>query len=101
MQTKTIRIPENEAAIIQKWLDSNKPISDAGEIETVKCFTAIFDDGIEVDIKVCNSDTGPYIDAVMFEDNCEIGFLEVRDTLIGIYDFREDQDFYRVIVEIA
>jgi len=101
MKTRAINISAEENRMIQAWLDSNLPVPDAGECETIKIYTATFEDNIEVDIKVCNGDTGPYIDAVMFENGNEIGFLEVRDTLLGVYDFREDQDFWRVIVQKA
>ena len=99
MQTQTIQIPEHEVVMIQDWLDSDEAVPDTGECETIKIYTAEFADEVEVDIKVVNGDTGPYIDAVIFEDGNEIGFLEVGETLLGVYDFREEQDFYRVIVE--
>lgn len=99
MQTRTITIPAAEADEIQGWLDTDKQVPDSGRDEVLRTYTAIFDDGVESDIKVCNGDTGPYIDSVMFEDGNEIGFLEVRDTLLGVYDFRDDQECYRVIVE--
>ena len=102
MQT-TIKIAENEANRIQNWLDQNEPHPSYGECETIRRYVVPFIDepDIEVEIKICNSDSGPYVDAIMFEAGCEIGFLEPRNTFLGVYDFRDEQDFYRVIVEKA
>ncbi len=101
MQIQTIQVPIIDANMIQSWLDSGVQIPDAGEIETVKIYTTMFAGDVEADIKVCNSDDGPYIDAVWFDDGIEIGFLEVRDTLLGEYVFTDKYDGaeYKVIVE--
>ncbi len=103
MQTETIKIDAHEAKEVQDWLDSEKLIPDAGECETIKTWTAFFGDHIEADIKVVNGDGGPYVDAVLFEEGCEITFLDVGDTLVGEYIFydRYDEREYKVIVEIA
>ncbi len=99
MQTQTIIVPASEADEIQGWLDSGKQIPDAGETETVKTYTAVFMDDFEADIKVCNGDTGPYIDAVLFEEGCEVKFLAVRDTFLGVYIFKDVMGLFQVIVE--
>ena len=101
MQTQTIKVPAKEVEEIQAWLDSGKQIPDAGETETVKTYTAVFLNDIEADIKVCNGDTGPYVDAVLFEAGNEIMFLEVGATLLGTYYFRDTMEVYKVIVEKA
>lgn len=98
-KTETIKVPSTEADIIQRWLDSEKPISEAGRCEVVTTYTAKFGDGIEADIKVCNSESSPYIDAVLFEDGFEIGLLDVSDVLLGEYIFIVDDNTYTVLVE--
>lgn len=98
-KTATIKVPTLEADIIQRWLDSEKTIPDAGRCEVVTTYTAIFGGGIEADIKVCNSESSPYIDAVLFEDGCEIALLDVSDILLGEYIFMVDEDTYTVLVE--
>lgn len=95
----TLKVADDEAILIQGWLDTDKPIPDTGPCETVYRYTATFDFNIEADIKVCNSDTGPYIDAVLFEDGCEIGFLEVGGVLLGEYIFEDNDKMYVVTVE--
>lgn len=101
MQIRTIQVPEHEAVMIQDWLDSGKMVPDAGECETIKKYTVAFAEQVEADIKVVNGDSGPYIDAVWFDDGCEIGFLEVGETLLGEYIFvdKYDNAEYKVIVE--
>jgi len=101
MQTRVIKIPAAEVALIQGWLDSGVPVPDAGELETIKRYTVSFAERVEADIKVCNSDEAPYVDAVWFDEGSEIGFLEVRDTLLGEYVFTDKYNgsVYKVIVE--
>lgn len=62
--------------------------------DVLRTFTAVFEDGIEVDIKVCDSsdDTTPYIDPVIFDKGQEILCLEVRDNLLGEYLFSVRQE---------
>lgn len=103
MQTKTIKIDSAEATEIQEWLTSCKPVSDYGECDTIKTYTVKFDDNIEADIKVVNGDDGPYIDAVWFDDGCEIGFLEPFYTFLGEYYFfdKYESQEYMVVVQTA
>lgn len=101
MQTRTIQIPAQEIRVIENWLTSDHALPQAGECETISTYTVKFAEQVEADIKVVNSDSGPYVDAVWFDDGCEIGFLEVRDTLLGEYVFidKYDNAEYKVIVE--
>ena len=45
--------------------------------EVVRRFTAVFEGGVEVDVKVVDADP-PYVDAVLFEDGSEVVCLDVR-----------------------
>ena len=87
METMTIKIPQHELDQINPWLESDEQVPDAGECEVLKTYTANFSDGIEADIKVCNGDTGAWIDAVLFDYGNEINLLEPRYTLVGEYIF--------------
>ena len=87
MKTQTITIPDDEFNLICRWLAMDVPVPDAGECEVLKTYTANFSDGIEADIKVCNGDTGAWIDAVLFDYGNEINLLEPRYTLVGEYIF--------------
>lgn len=99
MQTQVIKVDAKEADMIQAWLDSNQPIPDVGLTETIKIYTAVFMVDFEVNIKVCNTEIGPYVDVVLFEAGNEILCLEVRYTLLGTYYFRDTTDVYKVVIE--
>lgn len=79
---------------IQNFLDVDQPVPDAGLDEMMNSFTVVFGNGIEADIKFCNGDTGPWIDAVLFKDGCEVHVLEVSDTLEGEYPFEYEGVMY-------
>ena len=97
--TKILKIPGYEVTAMQKFLDG----TGRDKVRTEKTYTAQFGDkgegDIEVDIKVCEGDP-PFVDAVIFQDNSEIGCLEVDDTLVGEYIFEGFlKDTYVVIVQ--
>ena len=96
----TIRIPKSEAKELQTLLSGNSPCDKSGD--TIQTFTGSFENGYEVDIKVCNcSDKfgAPWVDAVLFDNNgSEILCLDVRDTLLGEYVFNDGIEMYVVNV---
>ena len=97
--TKILKIPGYEVTAMQKFLDR----TGRDKVRTEKTYTAQFGDkgegDIEVDIKVCEGDP-PFVDAVLFQDNSEIGVLEPDDTLVGEYVFQGFlKDTYVVIVQ--
>jgi hypothetical protein len=98
---RNIKVPSKEAEQIQKWLNSNEPIPDAGKYEVVKTYSADFDNGIVADIKVVNSPSGAYIDAVLFDDGSEVQTMEPRYTLVkaGGYNFKYNSKIFSVIIE--
>ena len=85
-KTIEIEVPKEKVDELQTFLNSKGE----DKVETIETFTAKFgDDGegnIEVDIKVCQGNP-PFVDAVIFQDNNEIGCLEVSDELVGEYIF--------------
>ena len=64
-------------------------------------YTASFEDGIEVDIKVviCEEAETPYVEGILFKDGREITFTEPADSLEGEWNFEVDGEEYTVIVE--
>jgi len=99
MQT-TIRVPKTAAKELQILLSGNSPCDKSGD--TIETFTGSFENGYEVDIKVCNCDDkfgAPWVDAVLFDNHgCEIMCLDVRDTLLGEYIFNDGIETYVVKV---
>ena len=72
---------------MQKLLDKDMPVEDAGSDEVMNTFTVDFGDGIEADIKFCNTDNGPYIDAVLFNQGSEVFVLDPQYIFEGEYSF--------------
>lgn len=81
--------------IIDEWnknLMKHTRVKDAGEL--IDCLHFDFGDGIEVDIILVNGceDSGPYIDAVLFDEGNEISCLEPNfECVAGQYEFKGDQ----------
>jgi len=96
----TIRVPKSEAKELQALLSGNSPCEKSGD--TIQTFTGSFENGYEVDIKVCNCDDkfgAPWVDAVLFDNKgSEILCLDVRDTLLGEYIFNDGIEVYVVNV---
>lgn len=88
MHTQTIRIPKAEVSKIENFLGKGTLLED-------RIYTAIFGNKIEADIKICNCNP-PFIDAVLFQDGCEIQVCEPEfDRITGEYLF----DGYTVVIE--
>lgn len=73
----TIKISTQLTDSINDLLKMNESLSDCGNGEILFTFTSIIENSTyEVDIKVVNSDSGPYVDAVLFDENLEVFSLE-------------------------
>lgn len=70
-----------------------------GEDDTIS-HTAVFDNGIEMDIKLCGADDDyPWTEAVLFENGCELCHTDVEDEYFGVWEIEYNGDTY--IVEIG
>jgi len=99
-----VTVPASEYDQLEKFLMQEEAVSDAGRDEVLGCYTGKFEDGIQVDVKVVNSEDGPWSEAVFFNKRgSEIGCTEVYDTLGGLFECKVKNGFhwniYRVIVE--
>jgi len=72
---------------LELLLKRDTAVQDAKECDVLHTFTFDFGGKIEADIKVCNGDTGPWVDSVLFLDGSEIQCLEPSDQLEGEYPF--------------
>ena len=95
---KDLKIGKKLLADLEEILQRTTGLSD--EPDVIETFTVWLDDGIEVDLKVCNGseDSGPYVDAVLFHSGSEACVLEVSDTLLGSYLFYYNGTTYIVHV---
>ena len=96
---KTVDINKKIAKQLQKWLELNEPIPDTGPYEVVATFTADFGNNIEADIKVCNSDLGGWIDAVLFDEGHEVCTIEPSYELLGDFHFEYDGKRYIAVLK--
>jgi len=100
---QTIQVPEDEIAEMNEILQRSEFIEDAGRDEVIKLYRTIFDDGYEVDIKVCNGNS-PFVDAILFHNGREICVLDpCFENIDGEYHFWtknfNEGDEYVVIIE--
>jgi rubrerythrin len=106
MQTKTIYVNVEKAGKIYRMLHT-QPLDEEhcmGEDETYS-ETAVFDDGYEVDVKLCGvryeegGDNTPWTEAVLFKDGCEVTCTDVSDEFFGEWRLETDDETYVVFVE--
>jgi hypothetical protein len=68
-----------DAHVVQKMnrILNGPCVEDTKHDATIQVFTTSFPNGVEADIKVCNGDSSPWIDAVLFDqDGNEIALQE-------------------------
>ena len=95
----TLRVSLPDIREFNHILSMGEKSSDYGKDEVIFCKTAKFDGGVEADIKLCNGDP-PFIDAVLFEDGCEVGVLDCGfEEIEGEYYFSHDGNEYLVLIE--
>lgn len=83
---KIIKIPRNLHNVLQNLLDSKTNPKTPGDV--IHTFGISYGD-IEIDIKITKSNSGPYIDTILFENGEEIATLEPRYKLLGHYLFKK------------
>lgn len=76
-----------------------------GEDETIT-HTAIFGNGIEMDIKICGVQfiegecNTPFTEAILFKDGYEVACSEPSEGLDGEWELEYNDVLYQVIVEV-
>lgn len=106
---KTITINKMTADMITRYLTVEPTCADEclGEDETI-IYTAVFDNGIEVDVKCCGVQyredeecNTAWCEAVMFYGHSEVCCSDPEDTFFGEWELEYDNDDYIVVVEVA
>ena len=96
--TETILIPKRTAKFIEMALMNPEIMSEDDTIIE----TAIFDDGTEMDIKLCGAEYEPaWAEAVLFKDGCEVAVSECMDDYFGEWTFEHNGKTYTTMVEVA
>ena len=97
--TKRITVDQETLSEMNTILQRNEFVEDAGRDEILWIATAKFEDGYEIDIKVCNGH-GPFVDPVLFRHGSELIVGEVGGQLNGEYIFACDDKEFIVIVDV-
>jgi len=72
----TLRLDASHLATFNAWLAESCAVGDAGRDEVLHTASTDFGSGWEADIKIVNSEDGPYVDAVLFHNGSEVMCLE-------------------------
>jgi hypothetical protein len=105
MERKTITISKKEKEIIEDLLSltGDKIYDKYGykRDETVTK-TAVFENGIEADIKlvICEGDSTPYTEGVLFKHGSEVTHTDVEDEFVGEWEFEYEGEEYIVNVVV-
>lgn len=96
----TICISHALADTVDAYLRNTDPEQCQRDDETVTV-TAVFDDGMEMDIKCVGSHDGPsYTEAVLFDHGCEVAVTEVSEEFVGPWEIQHNGETYQVKVEV-
>jgi len=96
LRAAIIEVRQDVATEVQRLLNIDKEVENAGRKWKMNNFVANFGNGIEADIKLCNGDNGTWIDSVLFNHGSEVQVLEPRNTLEGEYSFEFEDVTYVV-----
>lgn len=95
--TKTVYVHDDYAKKIQKCIDDNKRFDpQVQKDEYLKGWVTRFGETIAVDIRIYDSDNGPWIDAYLVDDGNEAVLLEPQYVLLGDYAFEYEGKKYVV-----
>lgn len=106
--TKEIKINKTDLEQITKWLelptcndDETNPVDTndcQGEGNTMS-FTAVFENGYEMDIKCCGcTDCASWVEAVLFHYGIELCCTECLEEILGEFSLDYEENTYTVIV---
>ena len=106
----TITISKADSEKISKWLTEPTNEDDyndnyLSEDETYSQ-TAKFDDGYEVDVKVCgvqydeDSPNSCWTEAVLFQNGSEVCCTDPSDEYLGYWELETETDLYRVTINV-
>ena len=93
---RTIPVLSDKLAAIDNYLNGEEEL---GEDETIS-FTAKFEEGIEMDIKVCGTNDGSaaWTEAVLFKNGSEICHTDVCNSITGKWELEYNGNTYTVNV---
>lgn len=96
--SRTIIISGAEARTIKGYLDGAAGVQGS---DNVISKTAVFPNGVEMDIKCCGSDTeASWAEAVLFDHGCEVYCTEPAEEFIGLWSIDYKGTKYEATVAV-
>ena len=98
---KDIKIAQSTIDIYNKMMTMKVDLADINlpKYEMINCWSADFDDGHTMDIRVNTSEDDVWCEAVLFNKGGEeVDVEDVKDTLDGIYKCEDNDVVYEVYV---
>lgn len=91
-----------DAKVAKRWdaiIDNGEVTSERG---ILNMWTVTFPNDFEADINICGSESGPYIDAILFRDGKQVVVLEpTYSSVLGEYIFGyEGNEYCALLVPI-
>lgn len=85
MKIANLEIPKKRKDEINQQLASNQEVGHKDDDDVLDCFTAkVPDTNLEVDIKLVDTESGPYLDIVLFDEGVEVTCLD------PLYELKEE-----------
>lgn len=98
-QTQTLEIQASKYDQLALYLQEQKLVTDAGRDEILFEQTVRFKGDMEMDIKVVNSEDGPWTEGVLYRGPSEVGMTSVGDSLDGEFIISYGEQEYCVVVK--
>lgn len=103
MKIAKLEISKSKREEINKMLELNEAVG-GKELNGViiESFTAkVEDTSLEVDIKLVDTEDGPYLDIILFEDGYEMYCLEPQYELNEEYEFEYEGEPLKVLISFT
>ena len=86
---KTLRVSATEAHDVKQKLGMGQPVGNVDIGGVLQSWAVDCDNGFGIDLQLMNGETGPYIDSqlVDLDQDCVVGDLPPRESLLGLYNF--------------
>jgi len=96
--SQTIIISHAEAQTIQSYLDGTAGLQGSDRVISK---TAVFPNGMEMDVKCCGSDTeASWAEAVLFDHGCEVYCTEPTKEFLGLWSIEYKGAKYEVTIAV-
>ena len=96
MNNKKLEIEEAELNELNCYLSLNTAVSNFGPDEIIKTYSVSFHDKIRAELDIQNTEDGPYVNAILFDDGQEVGLIEPCYELHGKYSFEYNNKNYTI-----